>query len=67
MLPHKIHTIFTDNGIQVKNREQDRSPWSKSSGGEMHRAPHEQGQARSYGLGLVERMNLTIKEAPVRL
>ena len=68
-LPYQIHTILTDNGIQFKNREQDRTAMEHIFGrtcrenGIEHRATKVK---HPWTNGQVERMNRTIKEATVR-
>ncbi|TDI63291.1 MAG: IS481 family transposase [Alphaproteobacteria bacterium] len=69
MLPYKIHTILTDNGIQFTNRKID-----KTAGWHIFdRVCHENGIdhrltkiAHPWTNGQVERMNRTIKEATVK-
>jgi len=70
ILPYRIHTILTDNGIQFTNRKKD-----KTAG--LHifdRVCHENGIehrltkiAHPWTNGQVERMNRTIKEATISL
>ena len=68
-VPYKIHTILTDNGIQFKNREQDRMAMEHIFGrtcrdnGIEHRTTKVK---HPWTNGQVERMNRTIKEATVR-
>jgi transposase InsO family protein len=68
-LPYQIHTILTDNGIQFKNREQDRTAMEHIFGrtcqdnGIEHRTTKVK---HPWTNGQVERMNRTIKEATVR-
>ena len=68
-LPYQIHTILTDNGIQFKNRVQDRTAMEHIFGrtcrenGIEHRATKVK---HPWTNGQVERMNRTIKEATVR-
>ena len=68
-LPYTIHTILTDNGIQFKNREQDRTAMEHIFGrtcrenGIEHRTTKVK---HPWTNGQVERMNRTIKEATVR-
>ena len=69
IVPYKIHTILTDNGIQFTNRKIDRHAW-------MHifdRVCHENGidhrltkVNHPWTNGQVERMNRTLKEATVK-
>jgi transposase-like protein len=69
VIPYKIHTVLTDNGIQFTNRSVDKYAW-------MHifdRVCHEHGiQHRltkvnhPWTNGQVERMNRTLKEATVK-
>ena len=68
-LPYQIHTILTDNGIQFKNREQDRTAMEHIFGrtcrenGIEHRATKVK---HPWTNGQVERMNRTIKDATVK-
>jgi transposase-like protein len=68
-VPYKIHTVLTDNGIQFKNREQDRTAMEHIFGRTCrdndieHRATKVK---HPWTNGQVERMNRTIKEATVR-
>ncbi len=68
-LPYAIHTILTDNGIQFKNRQQDRMAMEHIFGrtcrenGIEHRATKVK---HPWTNGQVERMNRTIKEATVK-
>ena len=69
VLPYKIHTILTDNGIQFTNRKQDKHAF-------MHifdrvRAEHDINHrltklAHPWTNGQVQRMNRTLKEATVK-
>lgn len=68
-VPYVIHIVLTDNGIQFKNREQDRTAMEHIFG----RTCRENGiEHRSTKIkhpwtnGQVERMNRTIKEATVK-
>jgi transposase InsO family protein len=68
-VPYQIHTILTDNGIQFKNRAQDRTAMEHIFGrtcrdnGIEHRATKVK---HPWTNGQVERMNRTIKEATVK-
>ena len=68
-VPYKSHTILTDNGIQFKNRAQDRTAVEHIFGrtcrenGIEHRTTKVK---HPWTNGKVERMNRTIKEATVR-
>ncbi|TPM12302.1 IS481 family transposase, partial [Mesorhizobium sp. B2-3-5] len=68
-VPYQIHTILTDNGIQFKNREQDRTAMEHIFGrtcrdnGTQHRTTKVK---HPWTNGQVERMNRTIKEATVK-
>jgi transposase InsO family protein len=68
-VPYTFHTILTDNGIQFKNREQDRTAMEHIFGrtcrenGIEHRTTKVK---HPWTNGQVERMNRTIKEATVR-
>ena len=68
-VPYIIHTILTDNGIQFKNREQDRPAMEHIFGrtcrenGIDHRSTKVK---HPWTNGQVERMNRTIKEATVK-
>lgn len=69
VVPYKIHTILTDNGIQFTNRKVDKHAW-------MHifdRICHENQidhrltkVSHPWTNGQVERMNRTLKEATVK-
>jgi len=68
-VPYAIHIVLTDNGIQFKNREQDRTAMQHIFG----RTCRENGiEHRSTKIkhpwtnGQVERMNRTIKDATVK-
>ena len=68
-VPYRLHTVLTDNGIQFKNREQDRTAMEHIFGrtcrenGIEHRTTKVK---HPWTNGQVERMNRTIKEATVR-
>ena len=68
-VPYQIHIVLTDNGIQFKNREQDRNAMQHIFGrtcrenGIEHRATKVK---HPWTNGQVERMNRTIKEATVK-
>lgn len=68
-VPYAIHIVLTDNGIQFKNREQDRTAIEHIFGrtcrqnGIEHRATKIK---HPWTNGQVERMNRTIKEATVK-
>lgn len=69
MLPYKIHTILTDNGIQFTNRKQDTAAFGHifdrvcRENGIEHRLTK---IAHPWTNGQVERMNRTLKEATVK-
>lgn len=68
-LPYQIHTILTDNGIQFKNREQDRTAMEHIFGRTCRENDIEHRTTKvkhPWTNGQVERMNRTIKEATVR-
>jgi transposase-like protein len=69
MVPYKIHTILTDNGIQFTNRKKDqhafahifdRVCWEHGIEHRLTKVNH------PWTNGQVERMNRTIKEATVK-
>jgi hypothetical protein len=68
-VPYQIHTVLTDNGIQFKNREQDRTAMEHIFGrtcrenGIEHRTTKVK---HPWTNGQVESLNRTIKEATVR-
>jgi transposase-like protein len=68
-VPYAIHTVLTDNGIQFKNRDQDRTAMEHVFGrtcrenGIDHRTTKVK---HPWTNGQVERMNRTIKEATVQ-
>lgn len=68
-VPYAVHTVLTDNGIQFKNREQDRTAMQHIFGrtcrdnGIEHRTTKIK---HPWTNGQVERMNRTIKEATVK-
>ncbi|UCI08395.1 IS481 family transposase [Mesorhizobium sp. B1-1-8] len=68
-VPYQIHTILTDNGVQFKNREQDRTAMEHIFGrtcrdnGTEHRTTKVK---HPWTNGQVERMNRTIKDATVK-
>jgi len=68
-VPYAIHIVLTDNGIQFKNREQDRTAMEHIFGrtcrenGIEHRTTKIK---HPWTNGQVERMNRTIKEATVK-
>jgi transposase-like protein len=68
-VPYQIHTILTDNGVQFKNRAQDRTAMEHIFGrtcrdnGIEHRATKVK---HPWTNGQVERMNRTIKDATVK-
>ena len=69
LLPYKIHTILTDNGIQFTNRKQDKHAFAHSfdrvcaENDIEHRLTK---IAHPWTNGQVERMNRTLKEATVK-
>jgi transposase InsO family protein len=68
-VPYTIHTILTDNGIQFKNREQDRTAMEHIFGRACRENAIEHRTTKvkhPWTNGQVERMNRTIKEATVR-
>jgi len=68
-VPYAIHIVLTDNGIQFKNREQDRTAMEHIFGrtcrenGIEHRTTKIK---HPWTNGQVERMNRTIKDATVK-
>ena len=68
-VPYAIHIVLTDNGIQFKNRQQDRTAMEHIFGrtcrenGIEHRTTKIK---HPWTNGQVERMNRTIKEATVK-
>ena len=68
-VPYALHIVLTDNGIQFKNREQDRTAMEHIFGrtcrenGIEHRTTKVK---HPWTNGQVERMNRTIKEAAVK-
>lgn len=69
LLPYKIHTILTDNGIQFTNRKQDKHAFAHifdrvcAENDIEHRLTK---IAHPWTNGQVERMNRTLKEATVK-
>ena len=68
-VPYVIHTILTDNGIQFRNREQDRMAMEHIFGRTCRGNDIEHRTTKvkhPWTNGQVERMNRTIKEATVK-
>ncbi|CAM3975828.1 Transposase, truncated [Paracoccus yeei] len=72
IVPYRIHTILTDNGIQFADQPRNRNtPWSRQmrfdmiceANGIAHRLTKPN---HPWNNGQVERMNRTIKEATVK-
>ena len=69
VVPYKIHTILTDNGIQLTNRKQDRFAFEHSFSRVCRENEIDQRLTKvnhPWTNGQVERMNRTIKEARVK-
>ena len=69
VVPYKIHTILTDNGIQFTNRKQDTSAFEHIFDRvcREHEIDHRLTKVNHpWTNGQVERMNRTIKEATVK-
>ena len=69
IVPYKIHTILTDNGIQFTNRKQDKYAISHMFDRicAQHQIDHRLTQINHpWTNGQVERMNRTLKEATVK-
>jgi Integrase core domain len=68
-VPYKIHTVLTDHGIQFTNRERDMYAVHHifDRVGHEHGIDHRLTQTNHpWTNGQVERMNRTLKEAPVK-
>ena len=68
-VPYAIHIVLTDNGIQFKNREQDRTAMEHIFGRTCRQNSIEHRTTKvkhPWTNGQVERMNRTIKEATVK-
>lgn len=69
VVPYRIHTILTDNGIQFTNRKVDRHAWLHIFGRicQENEIEHRLTKVNHpWTNGQVERMNRTIKEATVK-
>ena len=69
MVPYKIHTILTDNGIQFTNRKIDKYAWMHIFDRICHDNMIEHRLTKvnhPWTNGQVERMNRTLKEATVK-
>ena len=69
VVPYKIHTILTDNGVQFTNRKQDRFAFEHIFDRVCadHQIEHRLTKVNHpWTNGQVERMNRTIKEATVK-
>jgi transposase InsO family protein len=69
VVPYKIHTILTDNGIQFTNRKQDKYAFMHIFDRVCHEHDIEHRLTKlnhPWTNGQVERMNCTIKEATVK-
>jgi transposase-like protein len=69
LVPYKIHTILTDNGVQFTNLQHQKYALPHIFGRvcEEHNIDHRRTQpAHPWTNGQVERMNKTIKEATVK-
>ena len=68
-VPHTIHTVLTDNGVQFTNRPQDRRAMAHIFGRVCDENGIEHRKTKvnhPWTNGQVERMNRTIKDATVR-
>lgn len=68
-VPYRIHTVLTDNGIQVTNRARDAHAFAHifGRGCDEHGIEHRLTKGNHpWTNGQVERMNRTIKEATIR-
>ena len=68
-VPYAIHIVLTDNGIQFKNREQDRTAMEHIFGRTCRQNGIEHRTTKikhPWTNGQVERMNRTIKDATVK-
>jgi transposase InsO family protein len=69
VIPYKSHTILTDNGIQFTNRQRDKYAFQHIFGRvcQEHGIEHRLTKTNHpWTNGQVERMNRTLKEAPVK-
>ena len=69
VVPYKIHTILTDNGIQFTNRKVDQYAWMHVFDRVCYENQIEHRLTKvnhPWTNGQVERMNRTIKEATVK-
>lgn len=69
ILPYKIHTVLTDNGIQFTNRKQDRYAFAHIFDRVCHENQIEHRLTKvnhPWTNGQVERMNRTLKEATIK-
>jgi len=69
LIPYKLHTILTDNGIQFTNREKDKLAFTHIFDRVcvQHSIEHRLTKPNHpWTNGQVERMNRTLKEATVK-
>jgi transposase-like protein len=69
VIPYRIHTILTDNGIQFTNRKVDKYAWMHIFDRVCHEHKIEHRLTKvshPWTNGQVERMNRTLKEATVK-
>ena len=69
IVPYKIHTILTDNGIQFTNRKTDKHAWIHTFDRICYQNSIEHRLTKvshPWTNGQVERMNRTLKQATVQ-